>query len=87
MANIKSKQKAILSNEKANARNSAIKSTVKTAIKKAKLAAQSNDPKVDELKAKAHHEIDKAVSKGVLHQNNGARKASRLDAFIAKNKE
>lgn len=86
MANIKSKQKAILSNEKANARNSAIKSTVKTAIKKAKLAASTNDEKVAELDAKAHHEIDKAVSKGVLHQNNGARKASRLDAFIAKSK-
>ncbi|ENY68610.1 30S ribosomal protein S20 [Metamycoplasma auris 15026] len=84
MANIKSKQKAILSNQKANARNSAIKSTVKTAIKKAKLAAESKSDKTAQLVAKAHHEIDKAVSKGVLHQNNGARKASRLDAFIAK---
>ncbi|AZG68916.1 30S ribosomal protein S20 [Mycoplasma struthionis] len=84
MANIKSKQKAILSNEKANARNSAIKSAVRTAIKKAKLAAQANDPKAKELANKAHHEIDKAVSKGVLHKNNGARKASRLDASIAK---
>ncbi|TPE57212.1 30S ribosomal protein S20 [[Mycoplasma] falconis] len=87
MANIKSKQKAILSNEKANARNSAIKSRVKTAIKKAKLAAESQDPKAAELAANAHHEIDKAVSKGVLHSNNGARKASRLDAFIAKNQK
>ncbi|WP_373597883.1 30S ribosomal protein S20 [Metamycoplasma equirhinis] len=86
MANIKSKQKAILSNEKANARNTAIKSSVKTAIKKAKLASQAKDPKTVELTQKAHREIDKAVSKGVLHQNNGARKASRLDAFIAKNK-
>ncbi|MBN0970891.1 30S ribosomal protein S20 [Mycoplasma phocoeninasale] len=86
MANIKSKQKAILSNEKARVRNSAIKSSVKTAIKKAKLAAQAKDPKASDLFAKAHHEIDKAVSKGVLHQNNGARKASRLDAFIAKNR-
>ncbi|AWX42726.1 MULTISPECIES: 30S ribosomal protein S20 [Metamycoplasma] len=85
MANIKSKQKAILSNEKANARNSAIKSAVRTAIKKARKAAELKDPKTAELQAKAHHEIDKAVSKGVLHANNGARKASRLDAFIAKN--
>lgn len=86
MANIKSKQKAIISNKKANARNSAIKSSVKTAIKKAKTASSNNDAKVTELVAKAHHEIDKAISKGVLHKNNGARKASRLDAFIAKNK-
>ncbi|RMA79129.1 small subunit ribosomal protein S20 [Metamycoplasma subdolum] len=86
MANIKSKQKAILSNQKANARNSAIKSSVKTAIKKAKKAAENKDPKTADFVANAHHEIDKAVSKGVLHLNNGARKASRLDAFIAKNK-
>ncbi|AIU33855.1 30S ribosomal protein S20 [Metamycoplasma hominis] len=85
MANIKSKQKAILSNEKANIRNSAVKSSVKTAIKKAKIAAVNKDPKAAEFQANAHHEIDKAVSKGVLHQNNGSRKASRLDAFIAKN--
>ena len=37
MANIKSKQKAILYNQKANTRNRAIESTVKTAIKKASL--------------------------------------------------
>ena len=49
MANIKSKQKAIIENQKANKRNSAIESSVKTAIKK-------------------------------------ARKASCLDAYVAKNK-
>ncbi|WP_412031493.1 30S ribosomal protein S20 [Metamycoplasma buccale] len=85
MANIKSKQKAIISNEKANIRNSAIKSSVKTAIKKAQKAAQTKDANLKTLVANAHHEIDKAVSKGVLHANNGARKASRLDAFVAKN--
>lgn len=82
MANIKSKQKAIIYNQKANAYNSSIKSGVKTAIKKAKLAADSKDAKVADLVSKAHHEIDKAVSKGVLHKNNGSRKASRLDAYV-----
>lgn len=86
MANIKSKQKAILYNQKANTRNSAIESTVKTAIKKAKKAAETKDQNTQKYVEVAHHEIDKAVSKGVLHQNNGARKASRLDAFVAKNK-
>ncbi|ACF07152.1 ribosomal protein S20 [Metamycoplasma arthritidis] len=82
MANIKSKQKAILYNQKANAYNSAVKSTVKTAIKKAKLAADQQDAKLSDFVSKAHHEIDKAVSKGVLHKNNGSRKASRLDAYV-----
>ncbi|MGX9340399.1 30S ribosomal protein S20 [Mycoplasma sp. 128] len=86
MANIKSKMKAIVSNEKARVRNAAIKSRVRTAIKKTKLAAMNNAENVSELLSKAHHEIDKAVSKGVLHKNNGARKAARLDAFVAKAK-
>ncbi|QJR44095.1 30S ribosomal protein S20 [Mycoplasma miroungirhinis] len=84
MANIKSKMKAIKSNEKARVRNAAIKSSVRTAIKKAKLGATKGDEKITDLVKKAHHEIDKAVSKGVLHKNNGARKAARLDAFVAK---
>lgn len=86
MANIKSKQKAILYNQKANTRNRAIESTVKTAIKKAKKAAETKDQNTQKYVEAAHHEIDKAVSKGVLHQNNGARKARRLDAFVVKNK-
>lgn len=86
MANIKSKQKAIIANQKANKRNSAIESSVKTAIKKARKAVDSKDKNVAEYVKNAHHEIDKAVSKGVLHQNNGARKASCLDTYVAKNK-
>lgn len=86
MANIKSKQKSIISEKKANERNSAVKSTVKTAIKKAKFAIDEKNKNANELVAKAHHEIDKAVSKSILHSNNGARKASRLDAYAAKNK-
>ncbi|QJG67165.1 30S ribosomal protein S20 [Mycoplasma phocoenae] len=85
MANIKSKQKSITTNEKARVRNAAIKSRVRTAIKKVKLAAMKNDEQLVKLVQDAHHEIDKAVAKGVLHKNNGARKASRLDAFVAKN--
>ncbi|MBN0919151.1 30S ribosomal protein S20 [[Mycoplasma] gypis] len=84
MANIKSKMKAIISNEKARVRNAAIKSRVRTAIKKTKIAATNGDAQVAELLKNAHHEIDKAVSKGVLHKNNGSRKAARLDAFVAK---
>jgi len=48
MANIKSKQKAIIANQKANKRNSAIESSVKTAIKKARKAVDSKDKNVAE---------------------------------------
>ncbi|QJB71182.1 30S ribosomal protein S20 [Mycoplasma sp. 1654_15] len=84
MANIKSKIKAIASNEKARVRNSAIKSRVRTAIKKAKVAAMHNQENVAALVAKAHKEINKAVTKGVFHRNNASRKASRLDLFVKK---
>ncbi|MBN3534456.1 30S ribosomal protein S20 [Mycoplasma procyoni] len=84
MANIKSKITRIKTNEKSRVRNSAIKSRVRGAIKKAKLAAVANDANLQELVSKAHKEINTAVSKGVLHKNNGSRKTSRLDAFVAK---
>lgn len=84
MANIKSKIKAIASNEKARVRNNAIKSRVRTAIKKAKAAAMHNQDNVAALVAKAHKEINKAVTKGVFHRNNAAKKTSRLDLFVQK---
>ena len=84
MANIKSKAKRIKTNEKARVANAAMKSRVRKAIKKAKLAASQNDPKTKELVAFAHKVINTSVSKGVFHKNNGARKAARLDAFVAK---
>ena len=84
MANIKSKIKRIKTNEKSRAANAAMKSRVRKAIKKAKIAATNNDPKVKELVAYAHKMINTSVSKGVFHKNNGARKSSRLDAFVKK---
>ncbi len=84
MANIKSKMKRIKTNEKSREYNAAMKSRVKKAIKKAKLAATAKDPKTNELVAFAHKMINTSVSKGVYHKNNGARKSSRLDAFVKK---
>lgn len=84
MANIKSKIKRIKTNEKSRQYNVAMKSRVKKAIKKAKLAAINKDPKTKELVSYAHKIINTSVSKGVYHQNNGARKSSRLDAFVKK---
>ena len=84
MANIKSKIKRIKTNEKSRVANAAMKSRVRKAIKKAKIAATQNDPKTKELVSFAHKIINTSVSKGVFHKNNGARKSSRLDAFVAK---
>ncbi len=86
MANIKSKMTRIKTNEKSRIRNAAIKSRVRTAIKNAKAAIVAKESNVIELVSKAHKEINTAVSKGVFHKNNGARKSSRLDAFFNKNK-
>lgn len=84
MANIKSKIKRIKTNEKSRQYNAAMKSRVRKAIKKAKMAALEKDPKTNELVSYAHKMINTSVSKGVFHKNNGARKSSRLDAFVKK---
>lgn len=84
MANIKSKIKRIKTNEKSRVANAAMKSRVRKAIKKAKLAATQKDPKTKEMVAQAHKVINTSVSKGVFHKNNAARKSSRLDAFVKK---
>lgn len=84
MANIKSKTKNIKRIERNTAKNRSVKSSTKTAIKNAKSAILAKDPKAKDLIALANKEINTAVSKGVLHKNNGARKMERLAAFNAK---
>ena len=85
MANIKSKEKNIRRIEKKTAKNRAVKSKLRTAVKAAKLAILAKDKDAKAKLSTAHKEIDKAVSKGVLHKQTGARKKSRLDAFANKN--
>lgn len=83
MANIKSAKKRIKIIEKRTLRNRIIKSKVKTAIKKVVLAV--NEGNLEQAKAAyalAAKEIDKAVSKGVFHKNNGARKKSSLAKLV-----
>ncbi|NLK99906.1 MAG: 30S ribosomal protein S20 [Clostridiales bacterium] len=79
MANIKSAKKRILVTAKKTERNKAIKSKVKTMIKKVESAIAAQDKEL----AKANlivavTEIDKACSKGIMHKNTAARKVSRL---------
>ncbi|MGW7536387.1 30S ribosomal protein S20 [Amycolatopsis sp. NPDC054798] len=79
MANIKSQVKRITTNEKARQRNLAIRSSVKTAIRKFREAAEAGDKdKALELQREAARKLDKAVTKGVIHANQAANKKSAL---------
>ncbi|MBO6015406.1 MAG: 30S ribosomal protein S20 [Lachnospiraceae bacterium] len=85
MANIKSAKKRILVNKTKYDRNKAIKSGVKTAIKKVYAAIESNDKNAaQEALKNATVVITKAGSKGVYHKNNVARKVSRLTLAVNK---
>ncbi|MFB7456343.1 30S ribosomal protein S20 [Streptomyces sp. NPDC088337] len=79
MANIKSQIKRNKTNEKARLRNKAVKSSLKTAIRKAREAVAAGDTeKATELQRAAARQLDKAVSKGVIHKNAAANKKSAL---------
>ena len=79
MANIKSAKKRILVTETRTARNKAIKSEVKTMVKKVYAAIDSKDQEAAKAALKAAvSTMNKATSKGVYHKNNAARKVSRL---------
>ena len=79
MANIKSAKKRILVTETKAARNKAIKSGVKTAIKKVDAAIAAGDKAAAQAQlVNAASVMDKAASKGVYHKNTTSRKLSRL---------
>ncbi|MFG6326684.1 MAG: 30S ribosomal protein S20 [Lachnospiraceae bacterium] len=85
MANIKSAKKRIDVTATRTARNKAIRSKVKTSIKKVEAAIAEKNKAVAEAALKAATtEISKACSKGVYHKNNAARKVSRLAAAVNK---
>ena len=84
MANIKSAKKRILVTETKTERNKAIRSGVKTAIKKVEAAVESGDKAAaTEALTAATSTIDKACTKGVYHKNNASRKVSRLAGAVA----
>ena len=80
MANIKSAKKRILVTETKAARNKAIRSKVKTCIKKAIAAGDKAAAQASLLVAIS--EIDKATSKGVYHKNTASRKVSRISKAV-----
>lgn len=78
MPNIKSQKDRVIQAKKENLHNKAVKSNLKTVVKKADAAvAAGADNKAEAVKV-AVSTIDKACKKGVLHKNTAARKVSRL---------
>lgn len=83
MANIKSAKKRILVNKTKADRNKAIKSGVKTSIKKVCAAVEAGDKAAAQAALlAATSTIDKAATKGVYHKNTASRKVSRLSKAV-----
>ena len=84
MANIKSQIKRIRQNEKAHQRNKAVKSALKTHVRKFREAADSgNIEEATEALRVASRQLDKAVSKGVIHKNRAANRKSAIARRLA----
>ena len=79
MANIKSQIKRNKTNEKARERNKAVKSELRTAVRRTRdaVAAGDKDAAAAALKT-ATTKLDKAVSKGVIHENQAANRKSSI---------
>jgi small subunit ribosomal protein S20 len=85
VANIKSQEKRIKTNESARLRNQAVKSSLRTAIRSFREAAESGDKaKAGELLESTNRKLDKAASKGVIHKNQAANKKSALSRAFNK---
>ena len=79
MANIKSQIKRNKQNEKRHERNKAVKTGLKTAIRKFREAAESGDKdQAITLGREANRQLDKAASKGVIHKNQAANRKSAI---------
>ena len=79
MANIKSQLKRIKTNEKARLRNKSVKSSLKTAIRRFREAADAGEREQAIIALQqASRQLDKAASKGVIHANQAANKKSAM---------
>ena len=84
MANIKSQIKRNRQNEIARLRNKSVKSSLKTAVRKANEAIAAGDSAVAEAAVRdATRKLDKAASKGVIHANQAANRKSSLASKAA----
>ena len=85
MANIKSKQKRVIPNEKSRQRNKSVRSAVRTEIRKFREAVTAGDKAAAEKQLRvASRALDKSVSKGVFHRNTAANKKSGMASAFNK---
>lgn len=79
MANIKQQKKRVKTNEKRRVRNQAYKSELKTLVRQTREAVEAGDRDLAEKKLDAAcRKLDIAVSKGVIHRNQAAKRKSKL---------
>jgi small subunit ribosomal protein S20 len=83
LANTKSSEKRIRSNERKRVRNQMYRSRVKTLIRKAEEQILTGLESAEAIRL-AMSTLDKAAGKGIIHKNNAARRKSRLAARLAK---
>ena len=85
MANIKSQKKRILTNEKRRRRNLAVRSELKTRVKRAREGAATGAEDAQELLRLAQKRLAKAGEKGIIHKNQAERRTSRMMREAARN--
>jgi small subunit ribosomal protein S20 len=79
VANIKSQQKRIKTNERRRLRNQSAKSSLRTAVRGFREAVEAGEKeKAGELLVSTSRKLDKAASKGIIHKNQAANKKSAL---------
>ena len=84
MANIKSQIKRIKTNEIARQRNVAVKSALKTSVRRFRSAADAGDREAATVALRnASKALDKAASKGIIHKNQAANRKSALAKRVA----
>ncbi|MEZ0053561.1 small subunit ribosomal protein S20 [Mycobacterium sp. MAA66] len=85
MANIKSQEKRIRTNERARLRNQSVRSSLRTAIRGFREAVEAGEKdKATELLVATTRKLDKAATKGVIHKNQAANKKSALSLALNK---
>lgn len=85
MANIKSQEKRIKTNERRRLRNQSVKSSLRTAVRGLREAIDAGEKdKAGELLVDTNRKLDKAASAGVIHKNQAANKKSALALAVNK---
>jgi small subunit ribosomal protein S20 len=85
VANIKSQEKRIRTNERARLRNQSVKSELRTAVRGLREAIDAGEKdKAAELLVATNRKLDQAASKGVIHKNQAANKKSALSLALNK---